>query len=138
MATAMYGKAREAFANGEIDWIDDAIKVVLVDTDTYTVSIDTDEFLDDIASGAQLAVSGALASKTNVLGVLDADDVVFEGVDQVSTEKIGGLVLFKDTGTASTSPLIAHIDNAPQLPVTPNGSDITIVWDNGANKILKI
>lgn len=36
------------------------------------------------------------------------------------------------------SPLIAYIDTATGLPVTPNGGDITIAWDSGANKIFKL
>jgi hypothetical protein len=47
-------------------------------------------------------------------------------------------VIYKDTGTAATSPLIAYIDTATGLPVTPNGGDITVTWDNGSNKIFKL
>jgi hypothetical protein len=35
-------------------------------------------------------------------------------------------------------PLIAYIDTATGLPVTPNGGDITIAWDSGANRIFKL
>ena len=48
------------------------------------------------------------------------------------------LVIYKDTGTESTSPLIMYIDTATGLPVTPNGGDITVTWDNGTNKIFKV
>jgi len=34
--------------------------------------------------------------------------------------------------------LIAFIDTATNLPVTPNGGDIIVAWDNGANKIFKL
>jgi hypothetical protein len=36
------------------------------------------------------------------------------------------VILYKDTGVAATSPLIAYIDTATGLPVTPNGGDITV------------
>lgn len=39
---------------------------------------------------------------------------------------------------STESPLIAYIDTATGLPVTPNGGDITIAWDSGANKIFKL
>jgi hypothetical protein len=34
--------------------------------------------------------------------------------------------------------LIAYIDTATGLPVTPGGGDIDITWDNGSNKIFKL
>lgn len=34
--------------------------------------------------------------------------------------------------------LVAYFDSATGLPVNGNGGDITVVWDNGANKIFKI
>ena len=48
------------------------------------------------------------------------------------------LVLWVDTGTPATSFLIAYFDTVTGLPVTPNGGDIQIVWDSGANKIFKL
>ena len=39
---------------------------------------------------------------------------------------------------AAAQRVIAFIDTATGLPVTPNGGDITITWDNGANKIFKL
>jgi len=38
----------------------------------------------------------------------------------------------------STSRLIAWIDTGTNLPVTPNGGDITVQWDAGANRIFKL
>ena len=56
----------------------------------------------------------------------------------VTGASIEAIVLYKDTGTDSTSPLIAFIDTATGLPITPNGGDIIVTWDNGANKIFKL
>jgi hypothetical protein len=133
MANALYGKGREKFLTGDIAWDTDNIKVSLVDTGTYTVVIDTHEFYSDL-SGV-VANSGNLASKTVALGVADAADVTFSSVTGSSAE---ALVIWKDTGVAATSPLIAYIDTATNLPVTPNGGDITVAWDSGSNKIFKL
>ena len=133
MANALYGKGREKFLTGDIAWDTDNIKASLVDTGTYTVAIDTHEFYSDL-SGV-VADSGNLASKTVTLGVADADDVTFGSVTGATVEAV---VIWKDTGTASTSPLIAYIDTATNLPITPNGGDITVSWDSGANKIFKL
>lgn len=133
MANALYGLGRAAFANAGIAWLTDTIKVALVDAGVYTVAIDTHAFLSSL-SGV-VGTAGTLASKTNVLGVLDAADLTFTAVTGATVE---ALVIYKDTGVAGTSQLIAYIDTATNLPVTPNGGDIVVAWDNGANKILKL
>ncbi|QPO16545.1 hypothetical protein SEA_TELAVIV_57 [Mycobacterium phage TelAviv] len=129
MANALYAKYKEKVLAGGVSWTGDNIKVALVDADDYTVDLDADEFLDDIASGAIIATSANLGSKTVTGGVADAANVTFTAVSGDISE---ALVIFKDTGTASTSPLIAYIDDAAGLAVTPNGGDITVIWpDDG-------
>lgn len=136
MASSLYGKGREGFLDGSIDWDTDDIRIVLTDTGAYTVSIDADTFLSDVPAGARIAVSAALASKTVTLGVADAADVTCSAVTGASIEAI---VIYKHTGTAGTSRLIAYIDTATSgLPVTPNSGDISVVWDSSANRIFKL
>lgn len=134
MSNAMYGKGREHFALGDIDWVADDIKVMLVDTADYTVSIDTDEFLSDIPAGAREETSANLTGKTATLGVLDADDPTFA---TTAGDPCEAIVIYKDTGNAATSILIAYYDTATGLPTTLGGA-IAIRWDSGANKILKL
>lgn len=124
MANAIYGKARESFLKGEFALATDNIKCVLVDAADYTVSIDVDQFLSDIAAGAREETSGNLASKTTALGVFDAADVTFSATAGDTCE---ALVIYQDTGSAATSRLIAYIDSAAGLPAVL-GSDITVRW----------
>lgn len=133
MASGMYASGREGFLDGSIDWDTDNIKAVLVDTGTYTVDLATHNMHDDL-SGI-VATSGNLATKTVTGGVADAADLTFTAVTGSTVEAI---VLYKDTGVSSTSRLIAYIDTATGLPVTPNGGDITVAWDAGSNKIFKL
>lgn len=135
MSNALFDKAREGFLTGLISWTTDNIKAVLVDTGAYTPSLSTNEFLSDIPSGARIATSGNLTSKTATLGVADAADVTLSAVSGATVE---ALVIYKDTGTASTSRLIAYIDTATGLPLTPNGGDVSIAFDNGSNRIFRI
>lgn len=135
MANALYGKARESFLMADIDWLVDDIRVILVDVADYTVSIDVHDFLDDVPAAARVSVSGALAGKTATLGVADASDVTFTAVTGDICE---ALVIYKHTGVEGTSNLIAYIDSATGLPVTPNGGNIVVQWDDGANKIFKL
>lgn len=134
MANAMYDPGRNAFLNGDIDYSNDTIQVVLVDTDDYTVDLVNHQFLSSVAAGARVATS-ALTGKTASAGVADALDTVFSSVSGDVSE---ALVLYQDTGNETTSRLIGYIDTATGLPVTPNGGDITVTWDNGANRIFKL
>ena len=135
MANALYAKGREGFLDGSIDWDTNDIRTLLVDAADYTINLATHDNLDDIPSGARVAVSGAMTGKTVTDGVADAADVTFTAVTGDQCELI---VIYKHTGTESTSRLICAIDTATGLPVTPNGGDIVIAWDNGANKIFKL
>ncbi len=135
MANALYDKGRQRFLEGAISWLNDTIKVLLVDTGLYTVNLAAHEFLSDVPSGARVGAAQTLAGKTSTGGVADANDVTFNTVTGNSVE---ALVIYKDTGVETSSPLIAYIDTATGLPITPNGGNINVVWDNGANKIFKL
>lgn len=135
MANALYDAGRDAFANGDIDWVADTIHVTLIDSADYVVNTATDDFYDDVTAGGRVA-SAALAGKSTSAGVVDATDLTLSSVTGDQSE---ALVIWKNTGTESTSVLIAYIDTVSSgLPVTPNGGDITITWDSGANKIFKL
>ena len=135
MADFVYDKARESFLKGDLDWLVDDIRAVLVDTDTYTANQATDEFLTIIGTGNRVAVSGAFTTKDATAGVADAADITFT---TVTGDEAEALVIYKHTGTDSTSNLIAYIDSATGLAITPGGGDITVTWDSGANKIFKL
>lgn len=136
MANALYGLGREAFLSGDITWDGDNIKISLVDSADYTLSIDTHNAYDDVDVGsAVVAESSNLGSKSVTLGVADAADVTLSAVSGDVSEYIIG---WQDTATPSTSRLIFCIDTATGLPVAPNGGDITVQWDSGSNKIFKL
>ena len=68
-----------------------------------------------------------IGSKTFTLGVFDGADVTFTAV---TGSQAVSLVLYIDTGSTATSPLVAFINaSVTNLPVTPNGGDITITWN---------
>lgn len=135
MANALYDAGREGFLAGDIDWDANDIRIILIDEADDTIDLAVDNFLDDRAGAARVATSTALASKTTTAGVADAADKTFTAVTGDQAESIDG---YKHTGTESTSNLIFNIDTATGLPVTPNGGDITVVFDSGANKIFRL
>lgn len=132
MANALYAKGRENILAGSINMTTDNLKCVLVDAADYVVNLATHQYLSDIAAIGRVATSGNLASKTFTNGLFDAADALFVAVTGDPSEAV---VIYQDTGVATTSRLIAYIDTATGLPVTPNGQDILVAWDNGANRI---
>lgn len=135
MSNALYSKGRQAFLEGKINWLTDTIRCQLVDTAAYTPNLATHQFLSDIAAGARIGTPKDLVGQTTTDGVADANDVTFPTLSGPSVELV---VLYKWTGVETTSPLIAAIDTATGLPVTPSGGDIIVSWDNGSFKIFRL
>ncbi len=135
MASALYDKGREGFLDGSIDWDTDDIRAILVDAGNYTVNLASHANLSDIPGAGRVATSDALASKTVTAGVADAADKTFVAVTGATVEAI---VLYKHTGTEATSRLIAYLDTGTGLPLTPNGGDVVLQWDNGVSRIFKL
>ena len=134
MANALYAKGKEKILAAAINFVDDTIKVALV-KNTYPQDLTNDEFFSAIATYV-VGTPQTLASKTITNGVFDAADVTYTTVPAGST--LEGVVIYKDTGVAGTSALLAYIDNIAGFPLATNGGDITIQWDNGAYKIFSL
>lgn len=133
--SALYDKAREKFLRGERSWNNDTYKAVLVTID-YTVDLANHEFLSDIDSGARLATSAEIGSKTTTGGVADCADFWFTAVQGDDGHY---MVIYRDTGNAATSDLISYHDSATTgLPITPNGGDILVQIDAGADRLFKL
>lgn len=126
MANALYPKWKEAIIQATSgSSLAGTLKAVLIDTADYTYSAAHD-FYDDASAGA-VGTPGTIGTKTYTNGVLDGADVTFTAV---SGDPCEAIILFLDTGTPSTSRLVAYIDTGVTgLPVTPNGGDITITWN---------
>lgn len=145
MANALYNKARESFLsqNPALDWDSDTIKITLIDTGNYTVNLSTHQYMNTntVPAAAKVGSPVTLASKTVTDGVADAADVTFTAVTGASVE---ALIIWKDGGGGGTSAsgttdlLIAYVDSGTGLPVTPNGGDISCVFDSGSNRIFKL
>lgn len=133
MANAMYAKGKDGLLTGLIDLDTDELRVVFTDHTDDTPVPATDEDLDDIDdASASVGTTAALTTKSVTSGVFDADDAT---ASTVSGDAFDSITLYYHTGTAATSLLIAYWDTGTGLPCTPNGGDITVQWDSGANKI---
>lgn len=115
MANVIYNSFKRDIMNGSIDLDTDTIKIALV-TSSYTPDQDAHDNFDDVtnevsgtgytAGGASLANKAVTADNTDNEGVFDADDVVWS----TSTITARGAVVYKSTGTPSSSKLICYFD----------------------------
>lgn len=116
MANVLYTSFKRDIMNGAIDLDTDTIKIALV-TSSYTPNANThtkfSDVTNEVANGNGYTSGGAtLVNKTVTAdtgdseGVFDADDVTWS----TATITARGAVIYKNTGVASTSPLIQYID----------------------------
>lgn len=136
MSNILYDHGRDAFLNGSINYTSDTIKMVLV-TSLYVVDLANHQFFTDLGANT-IGTPQALASKSSSAGIANCAAVVFTAVTTGST--VIAFVLYKDTNTGSTSPLIAYIDTLANgsVSIPTNGSNITVNIDTGANKLFKL
>lgn len=106
-----------------VDWDTDTVTALLTNA-LYTPSIDSDEFLSDIPSGAR-AVSVDLTGLSISFGaVVPTLTVTFP---PVSGADVTRLVLYKNTGVAATSPLLVLFEDFTSgMPLTPNGDGVLL------------
>jgi hypothetical protein len=141
MATFWYNKGREGFADGSIPWLSSDIRYALIDVGQYNpASTSSHKFISDVTGVSSTAIiqrtSAAATSKDCTDGILDSADPVFSAV--ASGKTVGAWLVYANSGSDSSSRLVAFVDNSSGLPFATNGGDVTIQLDNGANKLGKI
>src|SRR5688572_16042188 len=112
MASLVYNSYKKNLFDADVDLLVDTIKVALV-TASYTPTAGHD-FFNDITNevvGAGYTAGGAtLGTKTTTAGttaVFDAADTSWAAATITAARYA---IVYKDTGNAATSPLIAAID----------------------------
>lgn len=133
MANSLFSKGKEKLLSADIDIPVDTIKAALV-TNGYTLDL-SHEFLSSLGAN-MIGTAQTLGSKTVTNGIFDAADPTWLALAAGST--VIGVVLYKDTGNAATSPLLYWIDVITGFPFVTNGSDATVRWDDGAYKIFAL
>lgn len=120
MADGLYTKFKQnQLLNTDlVDFDADTVKGALFRASTYTVNLATDEFLS--TAGTPISTATLTINNTIAANTIDAADFTFTAVGAGAAIDI--LVIYKDTGVAGTSPLIAKYD----ISVTPNGGDINV------------
>lgn len=132
MANVIYNSFKKDIQSGNINLSSDTIKVALV-TSSYTPDQDAHTKFSDItnevsgtgytAGGAALSGLTVTQDNTNNRGVFSATNASWSS----STITAHAAILYKSTGTSSTSPLVAYIDFGADY--STSSSTFFIPWD---------
>lgn len=141
MANELFLPAKEGFLDGSINWDDATIKISAMRG--YTFNSAHRHMSQVLGAGGTQVATETLLSKTVTNGAADAADVTFPTVQ--SGNPITSLIIFQAsaaTGGGDVTPtsqrLIAFLDTAANLPITPNGGNIDIVFDASENRIFRL
>lgn len=137
VGASLYGKALTHFVKGEISYLSDPIKVALL-TSAYTFNQDVHETFADVVAaesvGSGYTARGQLLGTKTVTYDAATNRARAFAADSVWTPAAGGslatahAVVYKDTGTNSTSWLIGYVNFG--TTVTTTGAALTINWDD--------
>ena len=132
MASVVYNNGKKYLMDGTLDLDTNTIKVALV-TSSYTPNIDTHANFSDITnevSGTGYTAGGATLTSVTVTVDTSNDRAAFDAADvtwSASTITARGAVVYKSTGTASTSSLLCYFDfGSDQISSSGN---FTISWN---------
>lgn len=128
MANALFDSGRDGFLNGQFNWSSDSFKVILLSSQ---YSVDLVNHTTTASVGGTVAISGVMTTITPGKGVADANDLTISGVAGTTVTQY---IIFHDT----SKKLIAYFDTSSNLPVTPNGGNITLQWSNSNDRIFKL
>ena len=135
MASGLFDSGRNDFAKGATSWkaaAGSTIKCALIDTGVTAPNLATHTVMTSLR-GAVVGSDMAMTLIDPAAGVVDANDVVFSAVSGAHVE---GVVIWREDAGADASRFLIAWEEF--TAVTPNGGDITIQWDSGANKIFKL
>jgi hypothetical protein len=131
--SALFDPGREGILDDTIQMSTADVRAMLVRS-TYTFSA-AHKFLADLGA-VDNGRSAALGSKTFTGGVFDAADTTITAISAVACN---ALVIFVHTGSDATARVVAYVDSATGLPITPAASGVLSVgWSNAADKIFKL
>ena len=129
MANQLYPTGDVAIKTGDIDLNSDTIRIALLGAG-YTFD-EAHEFFDDVTDvlGTPMALTGNTVLAD---GFFDANDVTY--LDVGPSDTVEYVVLYKWTGTAGTSRLIAFMDtndDTTDIERDGDGGPIYIKWPTG-------
>jgi hypothetical protein len=134
MANAIYPKWKEALEQATASASlagtgSTGVYACLYDVGAGGAYDSADEFFSSVVAGQVGTEVELSAGKTYTNGVFDSStDPTFTSVTGAQCEAI--IIFIKTAGANSTWRLVAYLDTSiTNLPVTPNGGNITVAWN---------
>lgn len=131
MIISIYNKGLEAIAKGEIDFESDLRAALL--KSSHTTNIATQEFLDDVSTNELSGGGYSAKALAPTVTIEDERAVIGDLADTVWTSltatNIRHVLVYKHTGTASTSTLLFSVDFEENF--SPSSQDFTVFWRLG-------
>lgn len=133
-----YGQSFKSLGLGRFDFTTHTIKIMLT-TNSYTPDRDTHEFKSSVTNevtGTNYTAGGATLSglswtydSTNDWCVLTCNPPVWS----TATFTARRAVIYRDTGSAATSPLLSYVDFGADA--TPAAANFTITFTSGVYRL---
>lgn len=135
MANAWYNRGKYILSNSSMDFVNDTIKVLLLDNAQSYVFDPSHNFVADLTPGTNeltnnsgtgyerktLATKAVNEDDVNDQAEMDCADIDYTSID---AGEIQAAVVYKEVTNDSDSPVIAYIDSG--FPKQTNGGDLTL------------
>lgn len=132
VSVTFYNSYKKSLGDATIDLVNDTVKMALLD-ETHTPNYDTHDNFDDVSTeeissagytsgGTALSTKAVTQDNTGDKGVFDCDDLSWTGL----TATVRYAVVYKDSGTPSTSPLICLVDLGADTALSGSNLNINI------------
>lgn len=139
MANFLFPSGRAGFLSASHGWLAGSVPGTWVPYIIGSWTVDqTVTFLSDIPAAVWRARGTYLVSKTVASGIANAANTVIAAVGSAGSATAVAIILVNETNASNTSLLGAYIDTATGIPFLPNGADVPVAWDTGANKIFAL
>ena len=140
MANALFDSGRQGFLTASMGWLAGSVPGTWVPYifGSFNVNLNTNTFLSDVPNTVWRARGTYLTTKGVAAGVASAANTLVAAVGSSGSATAVWIGLVNETNASQTSLLGAYIDTATGLPFLPNGGDVQINWDTGANCIFKL
>lgn len=129
----LYPSIKESFLTGAVNLLTANVRIQLVSA-SYIVSTGH-HFFSDVVGGGRVGSPRTLTGKVATDGAFGAAAVTFPGL---TGSAIVGAVLYVDSGSESTSPLVCYLDTGNGLPISPDGGAVTWYFETGTTRIFAL
>lgn len=134
MVNEAYNILKKESADGNIDWVSDDMKVMLV---SGSVTFDGTELDMTVVSALEVVGTGYTAGGASIAslvvtqnnslsaGHVDGTDLTFTALDAGT---IAAAVIYRSAGSPANIPCL-YLSSGGDFPITTNGGDVTLNWN---------